>query len=128
MIAQQRDMEIMPQQARGNLSTSVNIANNRQIFGLYQKCVTKEKARVIDDYFTMYGYKINRVQSPNIAARPAFTYIKTVGCHVAADICTDDQRKIEAIFDNGLTWWKDGDKICNYSQDNAATATSEVNE
>lgn len=131
MIAQQRDMEIMPPQARGNLSASVNIANGQQIFGLYQKSVTAERARVIDDYFTMYGYKINRVQTPNLAARPGFTYVKTVGCHVIGgshDICNEDALKIESIFDKGVTWWRDPATMCNYNQDNAPTATQEVSE
>lgn len=118
LVAQKADMAIQPPQARGNLSSNVNVAVGRHTFSFYQKCVTYEQARVIDDYFTMYGYRINRVQTPNIHARQNWTYVKTVGCTIQANMCTEDVLKIESIFDNGITWWTDGDQIGLYSRAN----------
>jgi hypothetical protein len=117
-IGQNKDKELEPPQAKGTFSTSVNITNNMHSFTLYERCVGAERARIIDDYFTMYGYKLNRVQTPNINARPAFTYIKTVGCHIRGDMCNEDTVKVEAIFDHGITFWKNGDKVADYSQNN----------
>lgn len=117
--AQKADMAIQPPQARGQFSSSINMAMGRQSFTVYYKCVTYEQAWVLDNYFTKYGYKLNRVLTPDIHARKAFTYVKTIGCLVAGSMCTEDMVKIESIFDKGVTWWADGDKIGDYSQDNS---------
>lgn len=118
LLAQKADMAIQPPQARGAFSSNVNIVSKMHTFTFYTKSVDKEHARIIDDYFTMYGYKLNRVQKPNIGARPAFTYIKTIGCNISGNMCTEDRTKITGIFDHGVTWWKNGDKIGDYTQEN----------
>ena len=98
-------------------------------FTFYTKELDTEHAKIIDNYFTMFGYKLNRVQKPNLCTRPAFTYIKTVGCNITgidtngnlltgANFCTEDRVKINTIFDRGITFWVDGDRIADYSQDN----------
>lgn len=117
-LAQRKDMDVAPPQARGQHSANVNIVNSKQCFSFYWKCVAPEYAKIIDDYFTMYGYRLNRVQQPNIAARPAYTYVKTIGCHILAYLNNEDTVKIENIFDSGITFWKNGDRIGDYSQDN----------
>lgn len=112
------DKSVEPPQARGSFSTSLNMTSSRHGFTVQRKTVKKEYAKRIDDYFTMYGYKINSVQKPNINARPAFTYVKTNGCLITGNMCTEDMTKIESIFDRGITFWKNGDRLGDYSQDN----------
>ena len=119
LLAQKADMSIQPPQARGAFSSNVNIVSKMHTFTFYTKSVDAEHARIIDDYFTMYGYKLNRVQKPNICARPAYTYVKTIGCNISGNMCTEDRTKITSIFDHGITWWQNGDKIADYTQDNA---------
>lgn len=118
MLAQKRDMAITPPQARGTHSSSVNIGAGKGTFSFITKTVSAENAKIIDDFFTRYGYKLNRLQYPNVNARPAFTYVKTVGCQIEGNLCTEDMVKIESIYDNGITFWKDGDRIADYSQNN----------
>lgn len=118
-LAQKRDMEIQPPQARGQFSTNINLAAGKQTYTFYKKSVNAEHAKAIDDYFTMYGYKINRVQKPNIHARKSHTYVKTIGCHIDANLCNEDATKIEAIFDSGVTFWTNGDRIGQYTDDNS---------
>ena len=119
LLAQKRDMEVQPPQAKGHASTSVNTVAGMQTFTLKTMTVTKEMAQILDKYLTMYGYRLNKVQKPNLSARPAFTYIKTVGCNISgAKFCTEDRVKITSIFDHGITFWKNGDKIADYSQSN----------
>ncbi len=116
--AMKADKAIEPPQARGTFSANINIANTRHTFSVLKKTVSAEYAKRIDDFFTMYGYRINSVHVPNRCAREAFTYVKTVGCHIAARLCNEDTVKIESIYDNGITWWRDGDQIGNYSIQN----------
>jgi len=118
MLAQNHDKDVVPPQANGSYSSSVNITDNQLGFTFYYKSVTYETARILDDYFTMYGYRLNRVQKPNLKARPNFTYIKTVGCNLKGDFCNADLTQIQSIFDKGVTFWVNGDRIADYSQTN----------
>ena len=117
-VAQQKDMQVQPPQARGSLSIGVNMTAGKQCFTIYNKCVDKEHARRIDNFFTLYGYKIGRVQKPNPCTRKTFTYVKTIGCTIDANLCNEHATKIEAIFDKGITFWRVPWKIGNYSVDN----------
>lgn len=119
LLAQKADMAIQPPQARGAHSTNVNITAKMHTFTFVTKTVDKEHAEAIDDFFTMYGYKLNKVATPNLRARPGFTYVKTVGCKIAGSLCSADLVAIENIFDRGITWWVDGDTVGNYQIGNS---------
>lgn len=119
LIAAREDKAVEPPQARGTFSANLNVANMRHKFTILRKTVTAEYARRIDDFFTMYGYRINRVTIPNPRARKAFTYMKTIGCHISGNLCNEDMTKIESIYNQGITWWMDGDTIGNYHLDNS---------
>lgn len=119
LMAAKKDMEVQPPQARGNFSASINRANATATFAWHNKSITAEYAMIIDRYFDMYGYRVNRYEVPNIAARPAYTYIKTVGCNIHGNLCNDDLSKIRSIYDHGITFWKDGNEVGNYSLNNS---------
>lgn len=119
IMAQKEDAKTQPPQARGTFSSSVNVAVGRQTFTFYYKCLTKEYARQIDDFFTMYGYRCNRVMTPKTNVRKAFTFVKTIGCKIAGTIPSEDRVKIQSIFDAGITFWNDGDQVGNYNLDNS---------
>jgi hypothetical protein len=119
MMAADQDKSIQPNQSLGTHSVSVNVANNKQTFSFYKKTVTEERAKILDDFFTRYGYKIMRVQEPNLKARPHFTYIKTIGAHVIGEFCNEDRLKLESIFDTGVTLWRNASEVCDFSVDNS---------
>lgn len=120
LLAQRKDMEIQPPQSKGNFSASVNIVDNCHTFDFMRKHVDEEHARALDDYFTMYGYKCHKVKIPNRDVRENFTYTKTVGCNVYGNLQTQYLTKIKSIFDNGITFWQNGDLIGNYGLSNEA--------
>lgn len=121
-LAQKQDKAIQPPQAKGQHSASVNVSATFQTFTIQKKSVTEEYARIIDDYFTMYGYQTNRVKVPARRVRENFTYTKTVNCHVTGNLCTEDLLKIQSIYDNGVTFWVNGDSIGNYTVSNLCKA------
>lgn len=86
----------------------------------YSQCVDGAHAAAIDDYFTMYGYKVNKVATPNMNIRPYFTYVKTQGCIAAGEIPADYLRVIEGYFNNGVRFWKDFTNFGNYAVANTA--------
>lgn len=118
-LAQRSDKEVIPPQARGTFSGSHNVANGIHNFDIYHKSIDDTHARIIDDYFTMYGYACRQVKTPNINARPAFTFVKTKGSNVTGNFAQDDIKLINDIFDKGVTFWKIKD-VGNYGYDNSA--------
>lgn len=106
---------------RGNTSNSnVNVANGDQNFYSGRVHVTEEFAKIIDDYFTRYGYAVNRVKTPSINNRPKWTFIKTRGCNIIGEMPADDMQDICSIMDRGITFWRNGDEVGNYSLNNSA--------
>lgn len=118
ILAQKADMQLQPPQSKGNYSSSVNVVSEHQTFTVMNKSVSAYNAKVIDQFFTLYGYKCNLVKIPNTHVRDQFTYTKTVGCNVYGNLCMEDIEKIKSIFDQGITFWVNGDYIGNYALSN----------
>ena len=118
-LAEKEDRRAQPNQARGGLSASLCVANDKFTFTFYNKVAPLENLQIIDDFFTRYGYRVSRIVKPDIYARNNFTYVKTKDCHVYGNICNEDICKIEDIFNNGITWWRNGDSIGDYTLTNA---------
>ena len=111
---------LIPDQAGGNLS----IGDYSYQFGLtnleYKRMSIKEEyAKIIDDWFTMYGYKVNRVKLPNITGRTNWNYVKTIGANIEGDIPEDHLNEIKTMFNNGVTLWHNTNTYLDYSQSNA---------
>ena len=98
---------------------SANSCNSlNQFFGGRMSCC-HQVARMIDDFFTRFGYQTNRIKTPNTHSRPHWNYIKTIGCTITGSIPSDDAKLICKIYDNGITFWKYGSEVGNYSLNNA---------
>lgn len=98
-----------------------NVANRKQNFYGGRCSVTAEYARIIDDFFTRYGYGVKRVKLPNRSSRPHWNYVKTIGFTGTGRVPADDMQKICNIYDSGITFWKNPREVGNYSLDNSPT-------
>lgn len=106
--------------SKGNLNIgNVNCALKINRFNGGRVHVSAEYARMIDDYFTVFGYATHRVKVPNTHVRPHWTYTKTVGCMITGSVPGGDAAEICRIHDNGITYWMSGDEVGNYSLDNS---------
>lgn len=99
-----------PDSAKGNVNAGdINTCDKTNTFFFYKMSIKEEYARVIDNYFTMYGYKVNRVKVPNKNHRSMFWFTKTIGCNVYIKgdfpISCDDLNKISSRYDKGITFW-----------------------
>ena len=111
--------KITPDQAKGNANCGdVNIAEKRFGFTFYPMSIKAEYARCCDNFFSQFGYKVNRVKIPNITGRRNWNYVKTVGCYIEADIPQADLNEIKALFDKGVTFWHNPATFADYSQNN----------
>lgn len=99
-----------------NGSGDIGSAKKNFYFG---RCsISNEFARMIDNYFDMFGYAMNRVKRPNTHSRPHWNYVKTMGCVMNASIPADSMRHICQIYDHGITFWKSGAEVGMYYLDN----------
>lgn len=80
--------------------------------------ITAEYARCIDEYFSMFGYKVNRVKVPNIATRKNWNYVQTIDIQITGDIPNDDMEELRQIYNNGVTIWNNPSTFGDYSQAN----------
>ena len=111
-------------QACGNVNSGdVTYGMGKLTFSGYFMTIKREYAKIIDDYFTMYGYKVNTLKTPNITGRTYWNYVKTIGCNIVGDIPQQDIEKIKDIFNNGVTLWHDPTKFLDYSQNNAIVSS-----
>ena len=74
-------------------------------FRVSRNILREEYARIIDGYFTRFGYKVNELKKPNLFSRSKFNYIKTVDCKVTGNAPSIALESISAMFDNGVTLW-----------------------
>lgn len=76
-LGQIYEHSLVPNTAKGNVNVGdINICSDANSFYIYQMSIRQEYAQIIDDYFTRFGYKINRVKLPNINNRPYWNYLE----------------------------------------------------
>lgn len=117
-LAQVYTASTMPPQARGVSTNTLNLATDTQGFHFYYAKIRDEYAAIVDDYFDRFGYAIHRNKVPNRNVRPHWCYTKTIGCTITGSIPADDARAICNIYNNGITFWKNGNEVGDYSLDN----------
>ena len=101
---------------KGSISgASVNSMRNSLNVTVQRKHITKEYAKIIDDYFTMYGYKLNVLEKPNLKSRSHFNYIKTNGFNFYGNIPDAAKSYIKDMFDRGVTLWHNYYTMLDYS-------------
>lgn len=104
---------------QGCASGSAMFAIGALDFWFYKMVLSEEYARKADEYLDMYGYATNEVKTPNISSRPHWNYVKTRDCNLIARCPESAANKIRSIFNNGVTFWRRGNEIGNYSLDNS---------
>lgn len=105
-VGQVYDHARRPPQAKGNGNVSVGYQSGHLTFGFYRKHIKEEYAKIIDAFFDMYGYRINKVGIPGRANRQCYTYVKTIGCAIDGDLPAEDVKAIQAIYDRGIRFWR----------------------
>lgn len=93
--------------------------NDTNLFTYYKMSIKYEYAKIIDDFFTMYGYKVNRLATPNIHKRLNWDYIKTIDVNIEGNVPEKDLNSIRSLFNNGCTFWHNPSTFLNYSATNS---------
>ena len=118
IMSQVHQAKVIPDQAKGNTNSSDILIGWERYYTMDCMSIRAEVARTIDDFFTMFGYKVNRVKLPNITGRRNWNYVKTVGCYIDGDIPQGDMQEIKDMFNSGVTFWHNPSTFADYSQNN----------
>lgn len=127
LVAQVKTASTQPNHARGQQSSSVFCAMGYQGFHYMPYRIQGQFAKIVDDFFSMYGYKTNRLKVPNRNGRKAWNYVKTCGCNLTGSAPADVTASLVQIYDKGITFWRCIDlsagnpftRVGNYSLDNS---------
>ena len=106
-------------QVAGDNTGDISFALDLNGYTLLEKRCKLQFLKQVDDYFTMYGYKTNRLKIPNITGRSNWNYVETENINIVADIPQEDLQTIKSFFNNGITLWHTTTYFLDYSQTNS---------
>ena len=119
-ISQQKTAENSPDNFNGTLTGNELIPSGKFGYSFSRYCVDMITARKIDSYFTRYGYATNEYKTPNLTGRENFNYVKTKNCRVTGNIPQESARRLETMFNNGVTLWHNTNAdLFDYTMGNA---------
>ena len=120
LIAEKYEHSLVPPQSHGNVNSGdVCYAARQTIIRAHKMTIKYNQAEIIDNFFSLYGYKTCLVKIPNITGRTYWNYIKTIGCNVEGDIPQEDLETIRSCCDAGITFWHDTTKMYHYELTNS---------
>lgn len=109
-----------------NVPPTVSNLGNNSLFSLGNgitgcwvvfKTIRNEYVEQLTNYFKMFGYKVNKMEIPNLKSRRSYNYIKTVDANIIGDVPNNYLNALKGIFDKGITIWHTDD-VGNYSLNN----------
>lgn len=110
---------LIPNQSNGNINCGdVITASGNNDFHFQSMTIKEEYARIIDNYFSMFGYKVNETKIPNLTGRRNWNYVKTIDINIEATIPQADLEEIKNEFNSGITIWHNTSTFLDYSQNN----------
>lgn len=122
LIGQFNQASLLNNNAKGNLNSGdIAFKNNMNRFKFMHMRPKKEYLQIIDDYFTRFGYKINRVLEPNIVGRANWNYLEIGGNETVGngDVPVTYMNQINDACRRGVTIWHNHENIGNFNLDNS---------
>lgn len=111
---------LIPDQVRGNVNCGdVNYQYNLTALYFKRMSIKNEYASIIDSYFDAYGYKVNRLATPNIHKRSNWDYMKCMDVNLEGNIPEKDLEKLRSLFNGGCTFWHTTTYYLDYSRTNS---------
>ena len=84
-------------------SSNVQASFGQIAASVYLKYCSVEDAKRIDNFFSRFGYRVDKVATISWSKRSDYDYIKTQGANISGTIPVDDKAKINALLNGGLT-------------------------
>lgn len=123
MFGQMYQHSMVPNQINGNANNgNINIGMGIIDPTFYTVTIKPEYARIIDNYFSKYGYKVNKLETPKIRTRLNWNYLKTMDIQFDIDLTRPIPQiyelELKSMFNNGVTIWHNYANMYNYNLSN----------
>lgn len=121
IIGSMYEESLKPNITGGQNTGDVNFSSLKNTIVFRGMRCKDEYMKIIDDYFTRFGYKIARVIVPNITGRTYWNYVE-IGDSEEIGFGTVPMSHMETINKacrKGVTIWHSHDNIGNYNLDNS---------
>lgn len=119
-VQEQYRHSLIPDTVNGQINSGdITYAYTKLNPSYYKMTIKSEYARIIDNWFSMYGYKVNRLATPNIHKRSNWDYMKCIDVNLEGDIPEADLSSIRSLFNNGCTFWHTTTYYLDYSKTNS---------
>ena len=124
IIGTMRDIYVhskLPPTSATNVNIAdLNVAQKSNGFSFTQMCIKSNYAKIIDDFFSMYGYKVTEIKTPNITGRLNWNFVKTNGAIVESNNVPEIYiNEFKEMLNNGITFWHNPSTFLDYSQSNS---------
>lgn len=116
-LAKMHDITSPQAQGVGGAS-DIAVLNGNIAPRFYVKSAKYDQIRAIDEFFSVYGYRVNRAKKPNITGRPNWNYVKCSLVNIKGKVPQSDLVELKATLKNGMTFWHNPSTIYDYSQPN----------
>lgn len=119
-IGQFYQASLLPNINGGQANGDVIWACNRNVFSFRQMRVKTEYLKIIDDYFTRFGYAIKSLALPNITGRKYWNYVEIGASEEIGygDVPSKYMEIINNACRKGVTIWHNHANVGNYSLNN----------
>lgn len=112
---------IQPNQIKGAYSSgNINLCEaNKKDFTFRIKTLMQADLVRIDNYFTMFGYAVNKLKLPNLSGRKNYNYIQIAGNIGYGDVPSYYMETINNACNKGVTIWHNHEYLGEYAIDNS---------
>ena len=120
LIGQFYQASLLPSITGGNNTGDVNFSSGKNTFIIYHMRAKTEYLKIIDDYFTRFGYAIKKLEMPNIVGRKYWNYVE-IGASEEIGYGEVPNKFMEIINNacrRGVTIWHNHANVGNYNLNN----------
>jgi len=119
-IGQFYQATLLPSITGGNNTGDVNFSSGKNTFYFRRMRAKTEYLKIIDDYFTRYGYAIKKIDNPHLTGRRYWNYIE-IGSNESigyGDVPSKYMEEINGACRRGVTIWHDHSNLGDFSLNN----------
>ena len=118
-VSQIYQNSLVPDQVKGNTNSGeITYSALKNVFTIFRFSIRSEYAKIIDNFFSMFGYKTNLVKMPNLTGRQNWNYVKTIDANIIGNIPQGDIELLKSIFNSGITIWHNPTNFLDYTKTN----------
>ena len=118
----------LPPTHRNGIHGGIDTATRKKDFYFIWEQVHEECAEMVDRFFSQFGYAVGKLKRPEIwqydNCRSKWNFIQAINCNFHWDLFSTEGKgtsvpikyitKIEEIFANGITFWKNPLEVGHY--------------